>query len=237
MADSQTWPSVLVPSSEDWSLRGGTRSGGQTFQGNEQIVASPTARWTAALTIPCFTPDKIRQMRRVVALGRSQAWLVGPVEISRAPWFVDPETGGGVTYAQGASDAAVDAAYASNDETSSNLDFEFARAIPKNAVHASVFRKRGGLPSAGALFSIAGRMHVITELTSADPINAATGLAKPGFFGINVRPWFRDQYAPGTKLEFGAPQVLMRLATDDTGAMDLQLSRHSTVTLNLVEVF
>ncbi len=97
MADPLPWPDALKPSSEDWSLRGGSRSGGQTFQGNEQIVASPTARWRATLTIPCFGRDKILAMRRVIALGRSQRWFVGPYEKPRAPWPYEPIIGGVLT--------------------------------------------------------------------------------------------------------------------------------------------
>ncbi len=79
MADPLPWPDALKPSSEDWSLRGGSRSGGQTFQGNEQIVASPTARWRATLTIPCFGRDKILAMRRVIALGPVAAVVCRPL--------------------------------------------------------------------------------------------------------------------------------------------------------------
>ncbi len=85
MALALPWPSILVPSSEDWSLRGGTRSGGQTFEGNEQIVASPTARWKATLSIPCMRREQVLALRRVIAGGRTQLWNIGPIETTRAP--------------------------------------------------------------------------------------------------------------------------------------------------------
>ena len=101
MAAPLYWPSVLMPSSEDWSLRGGTRSGGQTFQGNETVVASPSARWKATLTIPCMRREQVLAMRRIIALGRTQTWYVGPVESSRAPWNIDL-VGGKITYVRAA---------------------------------------------------------------------------------------------------------------------------------------
>lgn len=224
MAAPLPWPGILVPSAEDWSLRGGTRSGGQSFEGNELLVASPTARWKAALTIPAFGRDRICALRRVVALGRSQVWSVGPYERPRAPWPIEPVVGGAVT-----------------DRTPGlaqpPLAFSLMLDAAANAAAIAIRRDRGGLLAPGMIFSIGGRLHVIVGLTTADPADPASGLAIPGGVGVAIRPWLRTDLPAGTPIAFGAPVGTMRFASDDTGALDLQLSRYGTVTLDLVEAF
>jgi hypothetical protein len=224
MADPLPWPSVLMPSSEDWSLRGGTRSGGQTFQGNEQIVASPTARWKASLTIPCFKRAQILEMRRVIALGRSQVWYVGPYERGRAPWPYEPIIGGLIS-----------------DRTPGlsqpPIQISLGAESPVNTAVLTPNRASGGLLVPGMLFSINGRLHMITKLNSGNPVAAGSGLAAPGLIEVEIRPWLREGWPEGTPMEFATPLSTMRLASDDTGAMELQLSRYGTVTLELVEAF
>ncbi len=234
MADPLPWPSALLVSSEDWSLRGGTRSGGQTFLGNEQIVASPTARWKATLTIPCMRPDAVRAMRQVIALGRTQVWIIGPYEYARAPWNID-FIGGPVTYKQGAKDAAIDPNFEADAITSSKLDFRVISPAALNATSMDVQRNRGGALAPGMIFSINGRLHVITSL---DGETATPGqIAQPGAMTVNFRPWLRAPATQDDAIEFGAPFGPMRLASDDTGAMELQLSRTGSVSVELVEAF
>lgn len=224
MADPLPWPSVLMPSSEDWSLRGGTRSGGQSFQGNEQIVASPTARWKATLTIPCFKRQQILAMRRVIALGRSQLWYVGPYERGRAPWPVDPILGGLLTDRDAGAPQPV-------------MDFSLAADALLSAAAITIRRNAGNYLAAGMMLSIGARLHIITAITTADPGSPGSGLAVPGGIGVEIRPWLRADYPAGTPIYFATPVCVMRLASDDTGAMELQLSRYGTVSVELVEAF
>ncbi|WP_070998809.1 hypothetical protein [Methylobacterium sp. C1] len=230
MADPIIWPSLLVPSSEDWSLRGGTRSGGQTFLGNEQVVASPTARWKATRTIPCMTRETSLAMRRIIALGRSVVWNVGPCENTRAPWNIDL-VGGKITYGRAAQRPDV---YIGDQRP--DLDFKVAAAAATNATELTIQRNRGGVLEHGMMLSIGGRLHTIVDLPNGE-------LADPGSQGpagtvtIVIRPWLRVDVDAGTPVEFGTPNGLMRLASDDTGAMEQQLSRFSTVAIDLVEAF
>jgi len=176
-------------------------------------------------------------MRAALALGRAQTWLVGPFEISRAPWFIDPLLGGKITYGYGRRDAAQDPAFETNPDTSSTLDYRTAGAVPMNATAMTIQRNRGGWLAPGMMFSIGDRLHIITALTSADPVDPATGLPVAGQIGIQFRPWLRADYPANTPIEFGRPLATMRLASDDTGAMELQLSRFGTVTVDFDEAF
>ncbi|MFC6746041.1 hypothetical protein ACFQFG_15800 [Methylobacterium persicinum] len=210
--------------------------GGQSFSGHEQLTRSPAARWAASLTIPCGTRETVLAMRAALALGRSQVWIVGPVEVSRAPWFVDPMTGGGISYGMGAVASAYDPAFETNPDTASALDFQIAVPAPINTATLTIQRNRGGLLQPGMMCSIAGRLHLITSLLTGDP-GADVGDAKPGQIDIEVRPWTRADYPAATPVEFGRPVCRMRLASDDTGALHLQLSRAGSVSLDLIEAF
>lgn len=168
--------------------------------------------------------------------GRAGSVLVGPVEVSRAPWNVYPLTGGKIGYAQGAQDAAVDPAFEANPDTTSVLDFSVVGGAAMNAISMVIQRKQGGIIEPGMMFSIGNRLHIVTGLPSGEL--AAPGLPGPaGNIPIQFRPWLRSDYGDGTPIEFGRPLATMRLASDDTGAMELQLSRTGVVALDLVEAF
>lgn len=229
------WNPILVPSAEQWGLKTATRTGGPSFSGTEQLTQSPAARWAASLTIPCGTPAKVLAMRAALALGRSQVWIVGPVEVSRAPWFVDPLTGGRISDAMGAADAAADPAFETNPDTASTLDFQTATSAPLNSTALTIQRNRGGLLKPGMMFSIGDRLHILTSLLTSDP-GADMGYALAGQIGVEVRPWTRADYPAGTTVEFGRSTARMRLASDDTGVLQLQLSRSGSVSLDLIEV-
>ena len=226
MADPLPWPSELRPSSEDWSLRGGTRSSGQTFQGQEQIVVSPTARWKATLSIPCFKRAQVLAMRRVLAYGRAQTWFVGPYEFGRAPWNVF-SLGGKIVYGKGIEGGA---------DTAAALSFALAVGTPLGSPQIQIARVKGGALEPGMMLSIGGRLHIITELAGETGTPGRQGPPNTLIFA-NIRPWLRVDHAAGDGIEFGSPVGTMRLASDDTGTMELQLSRYGTVTVDLVEAF
>lgn len=219
------WNPILVPSAEQWGLKTATRTGGPSFSGTEQLTQSPAARWAASLTIPCGTPAKVLAMRAALALGRSQVWIVGPVEVPRAPWGVEPWTGGRIAYATQSPSASPPYGRA--------IDFILGADAPLNATALNLTRQAGGHVTPGHVLSIGHRLHTVVDLLSPDPTHPTAGSAIPGDLVIGIRPWTRDAHAAGTPVKFGRPTGRMRLASDDTGA--LQLSRFGTVSLDLVE--
>lgn len=233
------WPSVLIPSSESWNLnKGASRSGGRSMTNQEQIVIGPTGYVTASLTIPANRQDRVLALRALLAGldGRAGTVFVGPREGARAPWFVDPLTGGRVSACRGDRDAAGDPAWDANADTSADLDFKLADPVSMNATVLTMRRYRGGFLAPGMMFSMLGRLHIITALTTADPV-AENGAAGGGEIGIAFRPWLRASYPRSTPIEFARPVCEMRRASDDDGEIELQLSRMGTVTLDFVEAF
>lgn len=224
------WDASLMPSDEDWSVRGGSRSGGRSLAGSEQVVLSPTARWKASLTIPCFEPESTRAARRLISMGRSATWLVGPFERERAPWVTDPLTGGQITDADGLRDSAANSAWGANADTKADLDFRLAAQTAPGDGRIAIQRFRGGLLYPGMVFSIIDRLHMIVDLDAPDTGGGTTIFA-------SVRPLLRAGCPSSQSLEFAKPAGQMRLASDDTGALQLQLSRYGTLSIELEEAF
>jgi hypothetical protein len=229
----RTWNPILVPSSEKWNVNAGAaRGGGRGVTNTEQVVALPSGYATASLTVPCFTRKTNLAMRALLAGldGRAGTVLIGPYEVSRAPWNIDL-VGGKITYGRAAKRPDV---YVGDQ--SATLDFRLSGSAAMNATSITIQRNRGGVLEPGMIFSIDNRLHMIVDLLSGEA--AAPGVqGPPGAVFVAIRPWLRADYADGTPIEFGRPLGTMRLATDDTGAMEQQLSKFSTVTLDLVEAF
>lgn len=233
------WNPILVPSSERWNVnKGASRSGGRSITNQEQVVVGPSGYVTASLTIPVNKPAKVLAMRAMLAAldGRAGTVLIGPREGSRVPWFVDPWTGAPITAGAGRKAAAIDPAWAENADTSADLVFRLGDAAPMNATALTIRRIRGGFLAPGMMFSILGHLHIITALTTADPIGP-NGMADEGNIGVVVRPWARVAYGQSSPVEFARPVCEMRRASDDDGELELQLSRFGTVTLDFVEAF
>lgn len=229
----RTWNPILVPSSEKWNVNAGAaRGGGRGVTNTEQVVALPSGYATATLTVPCVTRETNLAMRALLAGldGRAGTVLVGPLENTRAPWNIDL-VGGKITYGRAAQRPDV---YFGDQRAT--LDFRLSGAAQMNATSITIQRNRGGVLELGMIFSIGNRLHMIVDLPSGEL--ASPGVQGPaGAVSVTIRPWLRADYADGTVIEFGRPIGTMRLATDDTGAMEQQLSRFSTVALDLVEAF
>lgn len=197
----------------------------------EQVVSGPSGYVSASISVPVNTDARVLAFRAFMAGldGRVGTMLIGPAEKRRAPWAIDPLTGGQITY-QGEIGGA-------QPPYNDGAEFVLGADAPVNATAITVTRQAGGLLVPGQYLSIGNRLHVIVALTTADPVDGATGLAQPGNIGLSIRPWLRSAYPAGTVVEFGRPVCLMRLASDDTGAVELQLSRYGTASLDLVEAF
>ena len=109
------------------------------------------------------------------------------------------------------------------------MDFRLAADAALNATALTIQRHVGGSIASGMILSFGdGVMHLIVP-----PFAGDTGAADP--IAVSVRPWLRAAYPAGTAVEFGTPTCRMKLATDDTAAMELQLSQFATVQVDLVQ--
>lgn len=196
--------------------------------GAEQVLEDPSAPNVATVTIPCDTQEKVLAARQVLALGKSQVWILGPVEMARAPWAIDPLTGGAIPYGGQIAGAA--------DPYDEASDFVLAINVAVNATQFIVSRRAGGHLMPGQYLSIGPRLHTIVDLLSSDPTEVTTGLAVPGDIALSVRPWTRTAYSVGDAVEFGRPVCRMRITSDTKGLL-LQLSKTGSITLEFIEAF
>ena len=204
----EAWSPDLVASSESWFLRGGTRTGGQSFLGQEQLVTSPTARWTATLTIPLGSRAKILAFNALMGAlnGRVGTVLVPMNDLLRAPLRAGVRPFYDARLFRTAADAAM------------------------NATTLQVARQVGGAVLPGQHFTVDGRLYRVVTAPGGDT-------EKTVDFPVTLRPWLRADVEGGTFVDFARPACTMRLASDDTGKLELQLARFGTVTLDFIEAF
>lgn len=210
-----------------------SRGGGPGLDGTEQLVVAPGGgRWTWSVTIQVRTRDDVLDLDAFILgmAGRAGTAIVPIFDGQRAPWNVDPLTGGFITPAKAAYDRAIDPAYDTNPDTTGALAFTLGAVAEMNATTLTVARATGGVIRPGMFLSIGAEMHVVTALDTPDAGGPAT-------LSVSILPWLRDDHPAGTAVEFASPVCLARLASDDTGKLDLDLLRFGQVTLDFVEAF
>lgn len=218
---------ILVPSSETWRIAGASVSGGRSLAGTEQVVVGGGGYWTASLTIPIRRDEQVLAARALLAAldGRAGTLLVGPCDGRRANWPVD-------RYGR----KLTPGFYRRRelDETpyedpigipSAAISASLAEAAAIRATTCSIDVGYGSPLRAGQYFGVGQRLHVITGITATD------GTVQT----VTFRAPLRAAAAVDAPIELRKPVTSMRLASDDTGALDLSLSRFATLQLDLIE--
>lgn len=233
MPDPLAWPTLVLPPQSIMFARGNmSRSGGPSVIGNEQVVVSYSDRWTARLTTKLTRMDQVLRMRGLMAAadGRANTWLI-------------PTCSGFQTFTSEALPRAVgfdavprptfsDAATFSDGSTFAEQELVLGTLTAPASIGARSIvvhmTDQAPQPSWGQYFSIGQRLYVIVSCLP-DPGGAADT------YDIEFRPGLRAVASIGEVVDFSKPACLMRLATDGEGAIDLDLLRFASVTLNFVE--
>lgn len=226
------WPPALRYSAAMFQLVGTSRSGGQSLNGQEQVVASPAGRWRATLSIPVMDrrhgpadrQDAVLAFRHVVRRGRAATILV-PIRDGRGPGHR-----AGIVPCNGAvphADEALFSGGAGYGQSFSGATLSSDAAV--NATQLGIALGAGLELIPGMRFSMPdGRLHEIDDVLYVDGA---------GVWVVRVAPWLRAEYQAGTELNFDSPVCRMRLASDDAGALTLNLNKFGTPTIDLVEAF
>lgn len=224
--------------SEGWRIENASRTGGATILGQQQFSQSPAGRWRGRMQFRCITEDDYLEVDGFLAAldGSANTFYLGPIDWRGRPWNTDPLTGGRITPDRALASAAVDPAYGTNPDTSGTLNFALAEAASLNATTLLLQRNRGGAVKRGQYLSLGGRLHIITGLLSADPVDLS-GRPAAGTIRVSIRPWLRAEYAAGTAAEFARPMGLMRLAPDATPLLERTTSPLSDLPLDFTEAF
>jgi len=204
-----------------------TRSGGLSISGFEQIVSPLSQRWVWRATIPIRNKGQARSLRVVLAqlqgkYGYLRTRICDQYRVSRREMGATPITDpDGIPH---------------SDEAPFSDDYGYALAggttnlvSPANAGTSTLVLDTDIPLSVGIFVSINSWLYVITKID--DPAD----LDNPGAQRtVHIAPPLRDPVTTEDEVNFDA-ECLWRLASDDTGSLDLRVGRFGTVTLDLVE--
>ncbi len=220
-------PSEFFPRDIAFHLENVSRSGGVATNGQERVVASDAGRWKARLIqCPVMTDDQILAFRGWLfgMQGRAGTCLV-PVfgEERRANWPVDP-FGRRLSPSDVRRSRLDGTQFADPSQPSeSSIIVRLASAAPRRATTLSLTRSQGEPVKAGQYLSIGSRLHVVTAILAQDT--------------VAIRPPLREPAAANAAVNLSAPVCEMRLASDDSGELELQLGRWGFVDLDFTEAF
>ena len=223
MADLIVSPFLGVQSI-GWMLRNASRSGGVGLTGQEQVIVSPTGRWTATAVFNVFSgleDPAALAYRSLIRRGRG-AIVIVPETDTRGPlqWAGIKIPRRGVRHSDGATFS--DGSGYGQDYTGATL----AAAATMNATQIQIRLGGGLILIPGMRFSTPDdRLHEIDEVVAQDG----------EIWTVRILPWLRADYAAGTVLNFDAPRCRMRLASDDTGGISISQRSLSTPTIEFVE--
>lgn len=229
MAD-RLWPPALRFSEVMLELRGLSRSGGQSLYGQEQIVASPAARWVGSMTVPVadrsYGPkdrqDAVLAWRHMKSGGRASVILV-PASDGRGPAHRGRAVPCSYTVPHSDKSTFSDGSGYSQSFTAGVL----AAPAAMNATELLITIGNNLRLLPGMRFSMpGGRLHEISDIIAWDG-----GVT----WAIRISPWTTAAWPAGTALDFDRPVCRMRLASDDTGSLSLSLNRFATPTIEFVE--
>ncbi|MGO1079723.1 hypothetical protein [Inquilinus sp. CA228] len=225
-------PVGLKMTTEMWRIDARTRSGGETITGREQIVHSGLGRWVADVTFAAHDPASIRLLRALVAKlqGRLNAVSIGPCDCFSAPDSVPLVHGipyddqsfhtDGAGFVQGGTPPVV-------IEEVTNIQALAGAYSVKIMIGSTI----APIPE-GVYIGLTGRLYMVVGYTELENETAQLDLLP------RIRPSTSDPTVAipvdETVLWCGA-RCPMRLATDDSGSLQLQLARYGTATLSMVE--
>ena len=211
--DPIVWPkTLLVPGTVKLALQNQSRGGGAGVAGVEQVVVSPSARWSIAFSgFAIRTREQVKAWRAIEAQadGRANALVVPAYDWARGP--VRDQLAGGVSFGSGPF-----------LPSTSSIATSAGAAINATALSVSW---TGPGPEPGQHFSIGAQLYRVATLASTGA-NAAT---------LTVRPWLRGPVGAGVALNFDDPVCLVRLAKDDGLALDLEKWRFASPSVEFLE--
>jgi hypothetical protein len=231
-----SWPTkVLPPQNVMFSRKQMSRSGGPSIAGNEQVVSSATDMWRAKLGIKVTRFEQILAFRGMMAQadGRVGTWLIptcsGFQRLGQGVNGILPAIGVRTKVNAPFSDAAT-----FSDSGAFETKMVMGAVTIGGALRSRTItvQMQGGTPPplGGHFFSIGQALY---QIATAIPVNDDGTTAGP--YVLTFRPGLRSVAAIGDVVNFSDPRCRMRLASDDTGELDLDLLRFGSVSLDFVE--
>lgn len=224
------WPKcMLVPQSIGFNLRRRTQGGGPSVLGVEQVVSSASMRWEAQMTLRLTSPPKVLAYRGLV---NSLDGRLGKVLIPTYSGFFAVAVHGGSPLTDYTYVGAQLGPFSDRSTFSDSSVFETdpvhavtAASAAKGATSFDVTMNISLPPLEGHYLSIGEFLYVVTQFSQV----------AGNRYTVNVRPPLRVAHPSGALVELSNPVCRMRLATDDSGSLQLDMLRFGDVSLAFVE--
>lgn len=220
------WDGRVRGSGVSFSLDNPSRSGGMTLGGTDQVVTSPAARWRARVT-----PAGLTRSGELFAWDGMLANLGGRAGTLLVPCFDachSPATAAGFRNSMGViADVFDDETEFSDGTTFDEEATEAALTADAAAGAIQVAILSNYAPAVGMKFGLGPRRYVVKYMVDHGG----------GNYTLTFTPRLRDARVSGERVLWAASVCLMRLASDDSGAADLELLRFARPTVELVEAF
>jgi len=224
------FPPILLPSSVSFFLRNTARSAGASINGAEQVVVSGAGIWAATMQIEAGREESGLSFRGFMAAmaGRANEVEIGPFDVYTPHDVqgrrVSDEPRSAALIAQTGGLPLHDGSGFGQSET---VHATLAANAALRATRITLTAAPGWtVPRPGQYFGIGARLYIATgsyRATESDP------------WTVDFRPPLREAATAGARVITDRPVCTMRLASDETGQLELQLRRYGAVTLDLVE--
>lgn len=257
---AEGWPFLLMPSQVTWQHSGASYTGGRNLNGGQQVVRSDAGFWRASWSGPVYGEDRTLAYRAMMAQLEGMA---GEIEVPCiTSWRPYDKNGRMLSAAAAASVSGRSlfnhAGWALTEPVFMTVrDGALAGVMRLTIRHPEV---QGLRP--GHYFGIGNRLYivsrcwqlsyeyaeqVVSELTYGgvaltyggdQPVAGSGGVVVNGenVEVIEFWPRLREPVTAETPLILGRPVCLMRLSSDDTGALEQSVEGISRPTLEFEEV-
>ncbi len=243
------WPATLPVNNLMFQLENMSRGGGPSLSGREQIVSSPSGRWTASFDTVLGTKSEIACYRAMMARleGRANTILISPCE----PTFSPAGLAGSAASVQApfgqASGQSPTALF--SDGSQFEQDGTYALAISTGAAGAITLQMSCTPPPlVGTYFSLTPtgspddwQLYLIRSFLfgSGSPWSGgfSSAFGPVNQYIVSIDPPLRSPVNVSTRLNFGRPLCRMRLTSDTAGPLTRTRTAWSTPSLKFVEVF
>lgn len=223
------WPIPLQANDVLWQLENQSRSGGASLTGSEQIVSSGAGRWRATVNINLVA---LQLEDAVLSFRALMAQLEGRVGEILLPAFdaYRPRQNDGQMLSDAEGLGMIDATafdhsgFEQDDVPTATI----TASKPTNATEISLNLLGNRGPRPGNYLSIGDRLYIARHVWQ----NTAGGVTY-----VSISPRLRAPVNTGDAVNLDKPHCLMRLASDDTGSLMLEMRRYGQTSLDFVEVF
>ena len=233
MTADVVWPTAVLPArSGRPQIVSATVGGGRAMSGLEQAVASDAGYFAMKMVVPVSKNAQVKAWNALEAIlgGRSGTALIPALDCKRAPW---PIVGGVALTDFGDIPFSDDALEALFDDDAGFSDPVIVAALESSILAgglvATIRMSAGADLEAGMHFSAKERLFRIARIVSS----SADGDDK--LWSVRLALPAREPLAAGTILDFSCPMFRAVLASDGEMALDLDLMKFGTATINWVE--